>query len=184
METTAAVKQPVPADNETFFADLYEGAFPAFAQFAARLNGSFDDAKDIFHDALVVFFEKSMQPDFRVTGAPEPYVVGIAKHLWIRKFHHDRLKISLNDVESSIAIPSDFYPEVNELRLLRLLETTGKRCLELLQKFYYERSPLKDIARTLGYGNEHSASVQKFKCLGKMREAIKSNGMSYDDFLS
>jgi hypothetical protein len=83
-----------------------------------------------------------------------------------------------------ITVPDDFYPAVNEIRLLNFLETSGKRCLDLLQKFYYEKSPLREIAKTLGYSSEHSVSVQKFKCIGKMREAIRSNAMNYEDFFS
>jgi RNA polymerase sigma factor (sigma-70 family) len=184
LETTIAPQQQVLAGREAFFEKLYEGAFPAFARFAAKLNGSFEDVKDIFHDALIIYYEKNMQPGFNLTGSPEAYIVGIAKHLWIRKFRHDRHKVSLDSTESGIAIPVDFYPEVDEIRLLKVLETTGKKCLELVRKFYYERLSLKEIARSLGYGSEHSATVQKFKCIGKMRDAIKSNAMNYEDFVS
>lgn len=172
------------AERATNFEHLYEVAFPAFARFAAKLNGSFEDSKDIFHDALVIFYEKNMQPGFTLPASPEAYIIGIAKHLWIRKFHRDRHKLPLDRLESGIAVPEDFYPAVNETRLLKVLETTGKKCLELLQKFYYEKSTLREIAKTLGYSSEHSASVQKYKCIGKMRDAVRSNAMNYEDFLS
>ena len=182
---TPTVPQPQKlAQREAFFESLYQGAFPAFAQFAARLSGSFEDAKDIFHDALVLYYEKSAQPGFTLTGSPEAYIVGIAKHLWLRKFHRDRHKVSFDSLESGITIPIDFYPEVNEIRLLQLLEATGKKCLTLLRKFYYEKSPVKEIAKSLGYGSEHSASVQKFKCIGKLKDVVKSNALNYEDFLS
>ena len=35
----------------------------------------------------------------------------------------------------------------------------------------------------LGYRDEHSAAVQKFKCIGKMRDSIRSKAMDYEDFL-
>ena len=175
--------QPVAESGEDFFKSLYEKTFPVFARFAARRNASLEDAKDIFHDALVIYYEKSDDISFDVKVSAEAYVIGIAKHLWIRKFHADRRHVPLTDVESSITIPPDYYPTVNELRLLSFIENSGRRCLELLRKFYYDKISLREIAASLGYRSEHSAAVQKFKCIGKMREVVRSKAMDYEDFL-
>jgi hypothetical protein len=37
---------------------VYEESFPSVAAFVAKMGGSLEDAKDIFHDAMVIFFEK------------------------------------------------------------------------------------------------------------------------------
>lgn len=174
---------PVTASREELFEDLYENAFPAFARFAANRHASLADTKDIFHDALVIYYEKCLADDFTITSSNEAYVIGIAKHLWIRKFQHDRNNVSFTEAEAAIQIPPDYYPTVNETRLLKFLEVSGKRCLELLQKFYYEQVSLREIAASLGFRNEHSAAVKKFKCIGKMRDAIRSKSMDYEDFL-
>jgi len=164
------------------FEDLYVKAFPKFARFASNRNASFLDAKDIFHDALVIYYEKCLEPGFEVHTSQEAYVVGIAKHLWIRKFHRDRQQVSIDTVEEKIAIPPDYFPDAREVRLLTLLEQSGKRCMDLLRKFYYEKTPLRQIASALGYRTEHSATVQKYKCIGKLREAIKTQAINYEDF--
>ena len=179
----STINRPVAEARENLFEGLYEKAFPAFARFAARRNASFEDAKDIFHDALVLYYEKCTEAGFSVQVSPEAYVVGIAKHLWLRKFHYERNNISLTDMESSFLVPSDYYPTVDEIRLLKFIESSGKKCLELLRRFYYQKSPLREIAAHLGYRNEHSAAVQKFKCIGKMRDAIRSKALDYEDFL-
>lgn len=184
MESLEDTVDILPESSRSFvLEDLYEKAFPAFARFAARMRGSFADARDVFHDALVIYHEKTLREHVSIQASPEAYVVGIAKHLWIRKFNLDRKKVSLDSLENGICIPSDFHASVNEVRLLNLLERTGRKCLELLGKFYFDQAPLKEIAGVLGYRNEHSAAVQKFKCLGKMRQTIKEKNMNYEDFL-
>jgi DNA-directed RNA polymerase specialized sigma24 family protein len=172
------------ASQEKFFAGLYETTFPTFARFAARMNASFEDARDIFHDALVIYYEKNADADFVLRTKPEAYILGIAKHLWIRKFKDDSHTISLDSLESRITLPDDYFPTVNETRLLGFLERSGKKCLDLLRKFYYQKVALRDIAADLGYSSVRSATVQKFKCIGKIREAIKSKLASYEDFVS
>lgn len=163
--------------------ELYEKAFPPVAGFVSKMSGSFQEAKDIFHDALVIFYEKTLDRDFTITTSPEAYILGIAKHLWIRKFSRDHQQVSLDAVESALSIPEDYYPTLNTSKLLHLLENTGRKCLDLLRAFYYKKHPVKEIAFALGYRNEHSATVQKYKCLEKMRNTIKEKAITYEDFL-
>jgi hypothetical protein len=82
-----------------------------------------------------------------------------------------------------MSLPDHDEPGVNSKRLLHILETTGLKCMNLLRSFYFEKTPVKEITRELGYRNEHSATVQKYKCLEKIRETVKSNSISYEDFL-
>jgi DNA-directed RNA polymerase specialized sigma24 family protein len=170
-------------ERERMFTDLYKQAFPPFVRFASTMNVPFQDAKDIFHDALVIFFEKSSDSYPVIQTSPEAYILGIAKHLWLRKFKQDRNKISLDVMESGITLPENYFPTVNENQLLKILERSGRKCLELLRAFYYDRVNLKEIAAQMGYRNEHSATVQKYKCIEKVRDTVKANSISYEDFI-
>ena len=50
----------IPEERALLFAQLYEETFPNVAKFVANRGGTFDDAKDIFQDALVILYEKSI----------------------------------------------------------------------------------------------------------------------------
>jgi len=164
------------------FEALYESAFPGVAHFVSKMSGSFDDAKDIFHDALVIFHEKAQQENFSMHAAPEAYILGIAKHLWLKRFKTSGRQVSLDAMEAAIAIPEDYFPSVNTSVLLQTLERTGKKCLDILQAFYYDKLSPKALAEKLGFGSVHSATVQKYKCLEKVRDEVKQKSISYEDF--
>lgn len=168
-QTESIVQQDLPG--------LYEETFPFVAAFVSKMGGSMDDAKDIFHDALVIFLEKN--PDTKNPGA---YILGIAKHLWIRKYQNDKHRVSLDAFEKTIAIPEE---EIHPLvaRLTRLIESAGKSCLELLQAFYYQRLSAEEVASTLNYSNAHSATVQKHKCFQKIKNVVKEKSLQYESFL-
>lgn len=168
--------------REKHITRLYVDAMPAVAAFVRKMNGSFQDAKDIFQDAMVLYLEQLARRELVISGTPERYVLGIAKHLWLQKFKHDRKHVSIDEVASADTIPYDFYPTVNEVRLLRVLEKAGKKCLDLLHVFYYESLPMTKIASLLGYRNAHTATVQKYKCMEKVRTVIKEKLTTYDDF--
>ena len=182
METLALESPAATLARESSFQELYESAFPDVASFVAKMNGSFQDAKDIFHDALLIYIEKSQHPDFEIAVLPQKYILGISKHLWLRKFSAVKKHVTFNAMESSISIPVDFYPSVQISRVLRLLEIAGKSCLDLLRACYYDKLTMKDAASRFGYRNEHSVTVQKYKCLMKLRSVVKEKSISYEDF--
>lgn len=182
METAVETRYTC-TDRAALFEMLYEKAFPIVAEFVSRMNGSFEDTKDIFQDALVIYYEKTQDEDFSIHVSEQAYILGIAKHLWLRRFKTKSKQITLDAVESTITLPADHEISYNDNRLLQLLESTGRKCMNLLRAFYYEKLPLKKISRQLGYSSEHSATVQKYKCMEKVRDIIKQRSIAYEDFI-
>ena len=116
---------------------IYERTFPRVAAFVSHMGGSFGDAKDIFHDALVIYFELSSDHhQIAIQITEESYILGIAKHLWIRKYKRDKNNISLSEIEKEINLPEDYFPTIENKRLLRFLESAGRKCMDLLRAFY------------------------------------------------
>jgi DNA-directed RNA polymerase specialized sigma24 family protein len=179
-EEVAPVNQAL-ASREKIFETLYFKAFPLVAAFVSRKNGSFQEAKDIFQDALVIFYESTMEKRTAI-ASDEAYVLGIAKHLWIRKFNRDKSTVSLDDLELAITLPDDYFPSIQTNKLLAFLERAGNKCLDLLRAFYYDKQNMAQITNRFGFASERSATVQKFKCLEKVRDAVKEKAMNYEDF--
>jgi DNA-directed RNA polymerase specialized sigma24 family protein len=161
----------IATETEIDLSVLYKEVFPAVASFVSKMGGSAEDAKDIFHDALIIAFEKE--------NADPAYIVGIVKHLWFRKFKKDSHLIKLDfDVQLD---EEESSPIVT--RLLKLLESAGKSCLDLLQAFYYEKNSAETIAAEFNFSNAHSATVQKHKCLQKVRSFVKTKSLEYESFV-
>jgi DNA-directed RNA polymerase specialized sigma24 family protein len=180
MEAAPVICQKPEAESSaSFFERLYEAAFPKVASYISRKGGTFEDAKDTFHDALVIYYEQRKR--ITLQHSEEYYILGIAKHLWRRKFEKDSKQVSITSDAVAVSVPPD--PTVNQLKLLALLERTGKRCLEILVSAYHHHKRKTDLAASLGLGNAHSASVQKYKCLEKVRDIIKTKSITYEDFI-
>ena len=170
--------------REVTFEKLYEQSFPAVASLVFSLGGSRADAQDMFQDALIIFYEKVMEKPDLITSSAHSYVLGIVKHLWIRKYRNDRKFISMNAWESAITIPADFYePEESLFHLADYLAMAGKKCMALLEAFYYKQKSLKEIAANFGFSGTRSATSQKFKCLEKVRKQVKDKDLTYEQLL-
>jgi DNA-directed RNA polymerase specialized sigma24 family protein len=169
-----------PKERELMFMELYQNTFPKVARFVANRGGSFQDVKDIFQDSLVIFYEKKVETSFDINISDESYLIGIAKHLWIRKFKDDQRKVGLDAMEKSISIPEEYF-DPSDNKLVSILELTGKKCLTLLRAFYYDNFSLEHIKETFSFSTLHSASVQKHKCIEKMRNIVEQKSLGYED---
>lgn len=166
--------------REALFISLYKSAFPAVARYISKMGGSFDEAKDIFQDALVVYYERSAAAGFVISSNEKSYLLGIAKYLWFNKHRENNKNLPMGDIEVE-ADEDDESPSAG--KLMYYLQTAGKKCMELLRAFYYDRLHLTDAAEQFGYSSVRSATVQKYKCLEKVRETIKQRSLTYEDFL-
>jgi DNA-directed RNA polymerase specialized sigma24 family protein len=173
-----------PQQREKNFEHLYEEIFPVVADIVGKQGGSFHDAKDIFQDALIIFYEKNVSGELNVRLSDEAYIVGIAKHLWNKKFKSKHRLLSLDSLEKEIILPRD-YIEIETMktnRLLRLLEVAGKKCIELLRSIYYDKLSMDEVSQVHGFSNAHSASVQKYKCIEKIKVIVEQKSLNYEDF--
>ena len=57
--------------------------------------------------------------------------------------------------------------------VLDYVERLGAKCKRVLLSFYYFQ-PLTQIAEANGYRSVRSATVQKFKCLERLRNSVRA----------
>lgn len=160
------------------FTGLYKKAFPAVAKYVSNKGGSFDEAKDVFQDALVAYYEKTVAGN--TTENDTAYLFGIAKHLWLKRYKQNDKNTPLDNFDLS---NEEVTSHPSDKRLMRYLATAGKKCMDLLRGFYYDKLPLQDMAQLFGYSGVRSVTVQKYKCLEKVRETVKQKALVYDDFM-
>lgn len=152
----------------------YTAYFPKVAAFISKRGGSFEDAKDIFQESLLVLYEQKNKAKPANEAA---YLFGVCKNRWY-KMVNERAK-SQDDV---FDIAEQTEPSVDENRLIKLLNASGKKCMQLLQRFYYDNLKTEKIRDEFGYSSNHSTTVQKYKCLEKIRETVKQNSLKYESF--
>ena len=165
-------------EKEFLLAKLYQSVFPPLCKYISRKGGSLEEAKDIFHDALIIYYEKNVA-SIAITDQ-KAYIFGIAKHLWNKKYREKQRYTTLDSLSVTTPVQRQ---NIVSVKLLLFLKQTGNKCMELLQAFYYENQNAEKIAEKFGYSGIRSATVQKFKCLEKVREVVKSNAQQYEDFL-
>ena len=168
-------------ERESLWIALYKNAFPLVAKFISNRGGTFEQARDIFQDAAVIWYEKRAGgKDFQV-GSDKAYLFGIAKNLWYRK-SSEQSKLLPLDSQAETAQNEQGNEQLATARLMNLLEISGRKCLELLKAFYYDKLSMTELAEGFGFKSTRSATVQKYKCLERVRETVKQKSWCYEDF--
>ena len=178
MAVLESIVKPLAGTADQVFERVYEPGFIQVARYISKSGGTFEDAKDIFHDALVIFYEQRISD--RKVESEVKYITGIARHLWLHKFKKDIRSVSSEDHLSNFSPPKEL--SVDDSKLLDLLERAGKKCMDLLSAFYSEKVSLQRISKLWNFSSDHSAAVQKYKCIERVREVIKTKALAYEDF--
>lgn len=180
-------KDRMSKDSETVLMLLYQDAFPLVAHHVSRMGGSFEEAKDIFQDALIIYYEKVKYTGIELRYSEKTYLFGIARHLWNKRYRQRSKQLPFDqlfaDLEEETDLSDPVYEEVSASRLLHLLQTAGQKCMQLLSAFYYEKLDMESLANRFGFSGPRSATAQKFKCLEKVKETVKEKSLTYEDIM-
>ncbi|HTJ14858.1 MAG TPA: sigma factor [Dinghuibacter sp.] len=145
---------------------LYTAAFPKVAAMVRRYGGDLETARDVFHEAMLVLMEAE-EP-----RSAEAYLMGIARNLLRRQTR----QIPMAD------LPEDVTEAPVQTAPMAIWSYVRGRCLDLLKAFYDRGDTMERIAFTYGYSSAHSATVQKYKCIEKLREQLKTSGIYEEVF--
>ncbi|MBE9582845.1 sigma-70 family RNA polymerase sigma factor [Mucilaginibacter sp. JRF] len=167
--------------REQLFSKLYQNAFPAVAAYVSKMGGSFDEAKDVFQDALIAYYEKVLVNNTAIHNTENGYLFGTARNLWLQRYRNKSKQLPLDGYGDDVTDDEEAAPSAN--KLLAYLATAGKKCMDMLKAFYYDKLDTEEIATAFGYSGVRSATVQKYKCLEKVRNTVKQQSLQYADFI-
>jgi RNA polymerase sigma factor (sigma-70 family) len=142
-------------------------------------NGSADDAKDIFQEAMIVLYQKVQSGTFELNCQLKTYVYSVCRRLWLKKLAHQN-RFSLQEGhEETAAVDEDVEEhEKRDLEFVNMekaLGNLGEPCKSLLEAFYLEKRGMQEIASSFGYTNADNAKNQKYKCLMRLKKAFFSH---------
>ena len=174
MQTEITLESPA-----VFYEERYRRLFIHVARYVRKHGGTLAHAEDLYHDALVIYYDAQAKPGFVLQTTEEAYLMGIIKNRWARVVRGEHNSDDL----SALHLANDHEViQVDRDKLYAILLSAGRKCLEMLTMFYHQHSTVTEIARTFGFTSDHSASVQKYKCIEKIRETIRQNSLCHEDF--
>jgi len=164
------------ANNDTKAIEtIYKDNFNMVQAFILNNNGSYDDARDIFQEAMIALYEKAQSETFVLTSKINTYVYSICRRLWLKRLHQlGRFSNQIDSLEETVPVEEDI--EIHEKRnaefaiMDRALNSLGEPCKSLLEGYYVKKMDMQMLAKEFGYTNADNAKNQKYKCLIRLKK--------------
>jgi len=154
---------------------IYLENFPMILRMILLNNGSEDDAKDIFQEAIIVLFEKVKDGNFVLSSKLKTFLYSVCRRLWLKKLQSSNNLYPINDSLDEI-IPVEDALEEHEQKdaqfkvMEKAMSHIGEPCKTILEDYYMHKRSMQEIADKFGYTNAENAKNQKYKCLVRLKK--------------
>ncbi len=154
---------------------VYKENYGLIQHFIVYNNGTEDDARDIFQEAMMVLYEKSKQHDFELTCQIKTYLYSVSRRLWLKKLQHARrMETQIENFDNVVAVEEDLEDHEKLTQQYLIMRTAmgkiGEPCKSLIEAFYVHHKNMHEIAGFFGYTNADNAKNQKYKCLVRLKK--------------
>jgi len=146
-----------------------------------------DQLRDIYHDALIILYEKARSGHFELTCSLQTYLNSICRNQLLNKFKENGRMVPLpmgvntnedNEYEQYLPEIKDRLlsddADINNERVqaimkgLEIMKDKGD-CYELLLMVHYRNSSMRQVAEHFGYKNEQIAKNKNYLCREKLK---------------
>lgn len=164
---------------------IYKDNYNMVQALVLKNNGTTDDAKDIFQEAMIVLFENVKSGSFELNCQIKTYIYSVSRRLWLKKLMHQNRFMIADEAEQEIISTDEEIDEHEKLNkefnmMERAINSLGEPCKSLLEAFYLQKRSMQEIATSFGYTNSENAKNQKYKCLMRLKKLFFSQYKSHE----
>lgn len=155
---------------------LYKKHIESVISFITTRNGTREEGKDIFQDAVIQLLINVQQGTFQGSSALSTYLFAISKNLWYRRFSKVRREEQYATHMTPLTSDSE-DPEVilmsedRQVQIRSLMDRLKPKCKEVLL-LWGSKFAMKEIAEKLGYNNEQVVRNKKNLCLKELKDQV------------
>ncbi|WP_212006336.1 RNA polymerase sigma factor [Chitinophaga sp. HK235] len=154
---------------------IYSENFPAVLRMILQHNGSEDDAKDVFQEAIIVLYEKACEGGFNLTSRLKTFLYSVCRHIWLKKVQSTyglySIPPEMEEIIPATEALDDHSAKDEQFRIMEgAMESIGEPCKTILEDYYLRKKSMQEIADKFGYTNAENAKNQKYKCLMRLKK--------------
>jgi RNA polymerase sigma factor (sigma-70 family) len=154
---------------------IYRENYTVIQGFVLNNNGSVDDARDIFQEAMIVLYEKALSGTFELHCQIKTYMYSVCRRLWLKRLQHDqKFTTKVENLLETVHVEEELEDHEKKNTDFMIMESAmnkiGEPCKSLLDAYYLQKKSMQYIASEFGYTNADNAKTQKYKCLVRLKK--------------
>lgn len=159
---------------------IYKENYSTVQSLIINNNGTTEDAKDIFQEAMIVLYEKARSGTFELSCQIKTYVYSVSRRLWLKRLQQaSRYTGDISGTDGIVPVEDDIEEHSRrdaEFDMMeKAIQSLGEPCKSLLEAFYLQKKNMQEIAAGFGYTNAENAKTQKYKCLMRLKKIFFSH---------
>ena len=175
----SVVLEKISRGDEKALEYLYRKYYRMMTNVVIKNNGTEQEAKDIYQDALIVFWQKVSSNQLTLTSKISTYLYSVCLNLWRKEL--DR-KSRLSHEEHDTPEYMDDEAKERQAIIHQCIGQLGDTCRKILTYYYFDDLSMQDIAHKLGFATTETAKTKKYKCKKRLDNLIRAK-YSASDFL-
>ncbi len=176
--------------NEDYLGIVYKNCKTYSIKFLRNLsNNKLNDyeLEDIFHDAVIILYEKIIKGNFELTASLQVYLNSVCRFQLLNRFNKEKNSFEFqenfnneddenqnfnpNIVDDLEPIEDENETKFNAIeRALMKIKEAGGNCYELLTQFWYHKKSMNELTEIFGYTNADNAKNQKARCQKRLEK--------------
>jgi RNA polymerase sigma factor (sigma-70 family) len=175
--------------DDRALAQLYRLHLPMISHYVLQNNGTEDEAKDVYQEGVMVFYEKVRDGSLELSCQIKTYLYAVCRRLWLKRLtEKTRFNGRLDDHEPYLETGAEAdlaEAEERDRRFAKMgeaLERVGEPCRSLLEGFYLLDKSMQQLTADFGYTNADNAKNQKYKCLVRLKKLFFTHYREEESF--
>lgn len=155
---------------------VYDTYYPRIEGYITHNQGSVDQARDIFQDAMIVVYNRIKSDELELSCKFGTYLYAICKNIWVqeRKKHLLRTE-KLKQHPLMVNDPGPANDPLLQNHLTTLLnkhfEELSKDCQKILS-MYFNNFSVEEIRMAMNYKDLHHTADRKYRCKKSLMNRI------------
>lgn len=151
---------------------LYKKNYKMMVNMIIKNNGSEEEAKDVYQEALVVVWQKALSSDFVLTSKISTYLYSICQNLWRKELERKGKHTGEDEITSFVITDIDKKERIAVIN--QCINDLGETCRSILTYYYFDGMSMAEIAEKMGFANADTAKTKKYKCKQELDKNVKA----------
>lgn len=167
--------------DEKIVAKVYAECFSSIRHLVLYNQGTLDEARDLFQDAMVIICERLQKDDLELTCSFSTFLYAISRNLWFRRLHERKKTVCLDrEISDRSLIPSgceNANVSLMEERLLmfqRHFNSLTSSCKKII-KLILKKSTTNQIMKAMNFSSVAYTRKRKYQCKHSLIKRIKAD---------
>ncbi len=159
--------------NTTALKQLYKTHYPMVLNLVITNNGSEQEAKDVFQEAIIHFYERLQQVEFVLTCKIKTYLYAVSRRLWLKRLAEQKKQVRIEEEDRFAGVDEEMTELESKEKYFQAMDKAlnhlGEPCRTIVEDFYLHNLTMDEITEKFGYTNADNAKNQKYKCLQRLK---------------